>query len=175
MRNSKTWLWIILIVIILAISWFIYRNYFIPKIPEDITIDTNKILSLDNKKEKTHLSKVADTKGVYWMRGFDILWNEIEPKKGEINWDSTDEKIKEMNEGEIYLLPIVQPFANWDQETCHSEEKYFTEDNPKRGGRLGVGKPCDMNAYEEFLQKATERYDGDGKDDMPGLKIPIKY
>jgi len=32
-----------------------------------------------------------------------------------------------------------------------------------------------MNAYENFISKLVERYDGDGIDDMPGLVVPIKY
>jgi hypothetical protein len=32
-----------------------------------------------------------------------------------------------------------------------------------------------MEAYVAFLGRAVERYDGDGKNDMPGLTIPIKY
>ncbi|MBZ0190978.1 hypothetical protein KsCSTR_38890 [Candidatus Kuenenia stuttgartiensis] len=35
--------------------------------------------------------------------------------------------------------------------------------------------PQAKEAYIEFVKKAVERYDGDGKDDMPGLKNPVKY
>jgi hypothetical protein len=32
-----------------------------------------------------------------------------------------------------------------------------------------------MDYYLTFVERAVERYDGDGKNDMPGLKSPIKY
>jgi len=32
-----------------------------------------------------------------------------------------------------------------------------------------------MDAYRRFVCALVERYDGDGKDDMPGLKYPIKH
>jgi len=32
-----------------------------------------------------------------------------------------------------------------------------------------------MEAYKRFISACVERYDGDGKDDMPGLIYPIKY
>lgn len=32
-----------------------------------------------------------------------------------------------------------------------------------------------MGDYREFLKKFVERYDGDGIDDMPGLRYPVKY
>lgn len=35
--------------------------------------------------------------------------------------------------------------------------------------------PSDMNAYSEYVRRVVERYDGDGKDDMPGLKRGVKY
>ncbi len=130
-------------------------------------------LSLDPKAVATHLSKVADAKGVYWMRGFDLLWNELEPKQGTYDWETMDMAVKQFQKDNIYPLVIVKPFANWDQETCHPDSEYDA-DNPM-GGILKVGAPCDMDAYTNFLAKAVERYNGDGKDDMPGLETPIKY
>jgi len=38
-----------------------------------------------------------------------------------------------------------------------------------------VVRPYDLEAYRRFVTALVERYDGDGKDDMPGLEIPIKY
>ena len=35
--------------------------------------------------------------------------------------------------------------------------------------------PGDWLAYEKWIKSVVERYDGDGKNDMPGLEIPIKY
>jgi hypothetical protein len=35
--------------------------------------------------------------------------------------------------------------------------------------------PVDKNAYSSYIKQLVERYDGDGKDDMPGLVSPIKY
>ncbi|MDD5677962.1 MAG: hypothetical protein PHW60_08250 [Kiritimatiellae bacterium] len=35
--------------------------------------------------------------------------------------------------------------------------------------------PVDTEAYTAFVRAVVERYDGDGVQDMPGLKAPIKY
>ena len=137
--------------------------------------ERTEILTLDLQKEETHLSKVGGADGAYWVRAFDLFWNEIEPKKGKFDWSFADHRIKEFNQAEIYPLVVVKPFANWDQDACHPGDKYIAEFDPKKGGRVKVGEPCDMAAYAEFLKKAVERYDGDGKDDMPGLTIPLKY
>lgn len=134
-----------------------------------------EVLTLDPQKEKTHLSKVGKTGGVYWVRAFDMFWNEIEKEKENFDWSFPDQRIKEFNYMNIYPLVIVKPFTNWDQEDCHPEKNYIAEFDPMKGGKVKVGKPCDMEAYARFLEKAVERYDGDGNDDMPGLTIPVKY
>lgn len=133
------------------------------------------VLTLDPQKETTHLSKARETPGVYWVRAFNLFWNEVERQKGRFDWFSTDQKVKEFSQMEVYPLVIIDPFANWDQDSCHLEERYIADHGPEKGGKIKVGKPCDMNAYVRFLERAVERYDGDGENDMPGLTIPIKY
>jgi hypothetical protein len=167
---------LILLAVVTA-GLFIYRNYFSK---ETQTSPTNtKPVTLDPQKEATHLSKVAGEKSAYWMRGFDVVWNEIEPEKGKYDWEENDKMLTEFKTGQAegaYHLSIIWPYANWDQTACHSGEKYMATGHLKRGGEdLYMGVPCDMAAYSEFIQKVVERYDGDGKDDMPGLKIPVKH
>lgn len=157
---------------------YVYLKYFVESSEqlrdEDTGVSTGVVLELDSAKEATHLSKVLDTKGVYWQRAFELFWNEVEIEKGQLDWESLDERIEEFNEMEIYAVATIKPFANWDQDACHGKE-YEAEFDPKKGGKVKVGKPCDMEAYKDFLAKAVERYDGDGTNDMPGLEIPIKY
>ena len=169
----------VFVVVLLLISggFLIYKNYFSV---ENQTSPTNtKPVTLDPKKEATHLSKVAGEKSAYWMRGFDIVWNVIEPEKGKYSWEESDRMLTEFKDGQAegaYHLSIIWPYANWDQKTCHLEEKYLATGHLKRGGGdLYMGAPCDMAAYSEFIQKVVERYDGDGKNDMPNLKIPVKH
>lgn len=170
----KKWPIVILGIVILAVAgYFIYQKYlFTNKKAAQTAIP--KIVELDSKKETTHLSKVADTKGAYWVRSWEILWDNIEHKKGEFNWDKTDEIIKSHQKNNNYLLAMIQPYANWDQDACHGDE-YIAKNSKEAGGDLKVGKPCDMDAYQNFLDKLVERYDGDGENDMPELKIPVKY
>lgn len=141
--------------------------------------EEKKEIKLDPKKEATHLSKVMNTKDAYWMRGADLVWNEIEKKEGKFDWEFMDEMIKRSSSkssGETYHLSIIWPYTNWDQDVCHKEDKYLATGHLKRGGEdLKMGAPCDMEAYANFVEKAVERYDGDGIDDMPDLKVPIKY
>ncbi len=184
MKNKVLIIFLIILVIGIlgAGGFFVYKNYFSKKAEEiapSQTETTTKSVKLDPQKEATHLSRVANTSETYWIRGFDFVWNDIEKKKGEFDWSINDERLTEFKGGETegaYHLAIIWPYANWDQDTCHTDPKYLATGHLKREGEdLKMGKPCDMEAYANFLEKAVERYDGDGKDDMPGLSLPIKY
>ncbi|MFC1780372.1 hypothetical protein ACFLY9_01620 [Patescibacteria group bacterium] len=171
-RFAPVILVVILVIFSFGVGFFIHALFFDCEIQTDPT--SSSPVTLDSKKESTHLSKALDTEGVYWQRMFELFWNEVEGEKGELDWSSIDEHVKELNKMEIYPLAMVKPFANWDQDACHGEE-YEASYDPQKGGTVKVGKPCDMGAFKEFLAKAVERYDGDGKEDMPGLEIPVKY
>jgi len=118
--------------------------------------------------------KRHDTKDAYWQRMFRLFWNDVEKQQGEFDWSVPDERMEEFMDEDAYPVITVEPFANWDQDACHGDE-YISEFDSKKGGTVKVGKPCDMTAYEQFLTKAVERYDGNGVNDMPDLTIPIKY
>jgi len=72
------------------------------------------------------------------------------------------------------LIAVIWPFAEWDQANW---EPVGT--TPLILEHTGLGrsrrKPYDMDAYRRFVSALVERYDGDGIDDMPGLRYPIKY
>lgn len=173
---------VILLVLVLAAlgvgGVFVWKKYFSPK-PASQTTESG-VLELDPKKEATHLSKILNTPNAYWTRGLPFIWNEIEKEKGKFDWSVTDERVMGEKDGEtmgeMINLAMIWPYANWDQNTCHQGEKYEATGHLKESGEtLKVGKPCDMADYASFLEKVVERYDGDGENDMPNLKIPIKY
>lgn len=141
--------------------------------------DLNNSISLDPQKEASHISKVAGEKSAYWMRGMPIIWNNIEREKGKYDWEETDGMLGDEDgyfSGDAYHIAMIWPYANWDQNACHKDPKYMATGHLKESGEpLKMGAPCDMKAYGYFVEKIVERYDGDGINDMPGLKIPIKY
>lgn len=179
MKKALIVTFLIFIVLAAGIGGFIaYQKLFAGK--TSLTGVDGEPVKLDPEKEATHLSKVAGTPNAYWMRGLPFIWNEIENEKGEFDWSKSDERVQFAKEGkpgeELYHLAIIWPYANWDQAATHTDSKYLSTGHLKEGGEdLRVGAPCDMNAYAGFVEKTVERYDGDGIDDMPGLKTPIKY
>jgi len=133
-----------------------------------------QVVTLDQEKIDTHLSKAGGYKEAYWERsGFHR--NDIETSEGVYNWEYSDNFIGWYQDGYYCALMVLFPFANWDQESCHPEDGYTAEFEKGKGGTLKVGIPCDMGAYKNYLKALVERYDGDGVNDMPNLKVPIKY
>ena len=119
---------------------------------------------------------------VMWERampGF-AMWQQIEPEKGKYNWEKIDEYVKGAQERNIQTLITIQPFTDWDQETCNMHLEWRSDTGGKDPRDFlshahRKGKPCDMEAYKEFLRKLVERYDYDGIDDMSGLLYPVTH
>jgi hypothetical protein len=117
--------------------------------------------------------------GVRWAKPManpsgPFIWGLIEPQKGKYNWQGIDRYIQRIQGYNMALLAVIWPFAEWDQAnwgTVTNTASLIFDDRMCRGRR----KPYDMDAYRRFVSALVERYDGDGIDDMPGLKYPIKH
>jgi len=92
--------------------------------------------------------------------GGQFRWEFIEPAQGTYDWARPDSFVKRIQAEGLHLLVLVHPFTPWDQ--------------PGKNG-VNYDKPNNMTAFKRFIAKMVERYDGDGIDDMPGLRYPIKY
>ena len=132
--------------------------------------ETEEAIKSFHELEKSHFSRVGDVKNATWVR-FWVVWEAVQPKEGEYNFSLVDKIIKDFQSEDACILITIEPFANWDQNKCHGDEYWGYMPLPW----IKVGKPCDMDAYKDFVKKLVERYDGDGIDDMPGLMYPIKY
>ncbi len=104
--------------------------------------------------------------GVYWMEPaatFVFSWAEVQKKNPDgtyapYNWDRYDRLVKNAQAHNIHISAIISAAE------------------PKSGiaGRIVPSLPTDMEGFRAFVYAAVERYDGDGKDAMPGLLYPIK-
>ncbi len=139
-----------------------------------------------------------DTKSI---KNYGARW--VRPHPGPFLWDSaqssaaadydfsgTDEIVKKYSKKKIGILATLWPFAEWDQENnphyadcAVSENDEFLRGNRDKEGKTETGsylprhrcKPDDWDAYEDWVKAVVERYDGDGRNDMPKLKYPVKY
>lgn len=120
--------------------------------------------------------------GAAWTRPHPgpFVWGFIERVQGSYDFSYTDEYVIEAQKNNISILATVWPFADWDLQD-HPECRVSYNDifYPRNGINDGLPifrcKPNNMELYKKFLSALVERYDGDGQDDMPGLKVPVKY
>ena len=97
-------------------------------------------------------------------------WGRIHPASfGSFSWDNVDvdkdgrgldytnqdSHVKLAQKYNISILPSLSPESSWLQSS-----RYV---------------PTDIEAYRSYVKQTVERYDGDGVNDMPGLKFPLKY
>lgn len=133
-------------------------------------------------------SKLISDSGMHWNRvhlpGV-FSWNVIEHEKGKYDWAIPDTLVKSAQDYNINVLPNIWPFAAWDQKAWVDTGKREIVKALAEGKAwkiddtyplpLRYDGPHDWDAYSKWIFSMVERYDGDGKNDMPGLKYPIKY
>ncbi|HAZ08596.1 MAG TPA: hypothetical protein DCZ01_08775 [Elusimicrobia bacterium] len=105
--------------------------------------------------------------GVRWHRGLYAYWILVQPTQADIDrgvfhWEQNDREWGSVPESMAIFGNIGLP-----------ERRQAKEAGKPRlsGWRLNQSE----EAYLRFVKAAVERYDGDGVDDMPGLKVPIRH
>jgi len=128
------------------------------------------------KMGEVSTARLAHLLGLDWIRLDSVfIWGEIEPSKGEYNFEKSDEVVRKIQEYDVRVIAKITSFAEWDFKQKYPEKQL--ESLPRTTAHIPSPppyKPYDIEAYKDFVRKVVERYDGDGIEDMPGLKYPIK-
>jgi len=111
-----------------------------------------------------------------------VTWFAIESSPGVYNWSDLDSEVKQLQalglDMTMVLSPIINAFGAERQQVIAEVAKY-----PSLGYWLRQGNPGEFKLYPHdetlpiwvaFVKAAVERYDGDGKSDMPGLKYACR-
>jgi hypothetical protein len=115
--------------------------------------------------------------GIRWDRATSdkpFSWYLIEKEKGKFDWSGVDKYVQESQKYSFSILATIWPFTAWDQANWGPSTSTTRYANISQLGN-SRRKPYSMDAYMNFVSALVERYDGDCKNDMPGLKYPIKY
>ncbi len=118
--------------------------------------------------------------GIGWVRPHPgpFIWNSMQRgSRDEVDFTRTDSVVREAQSYGFNLLVTLWPFAEWDQLSRSDAANYMVSANDVFARELPLyrGNPVDWNAYDKWLSSVVERYDGDGVDDMEGLKFPVRY
>lgn len=122
-------------------------------------------LLMDSPRYSKELSEL----NIKWVRlsGLDgMVWAVVEPEKGRFDFKKLDRTIQDFYKNGFNLFITVSSFNVWDR---YGPGAGFDKKN-KPTHKL----PKDLEAYSNFLQRAVERYDGDGINDAPGSPV-VRY
>jgi len=116
--------------------------------------------------------------GATWAKfnGPGTHWDDIEPDPPvagvhRYQWRLVDEAVRALQgAGFPYLTIVIGPRSKWG---CRGEEGFFSQLKVK----LAASPPKDEHwgDYLAWVEAFVERYDMDGVDDMPGLKVPVRH
>jgi hypothetical protein len=118
------------------------------------------------------LAKVYSPLGANWAKIPLVDWGRIEPnppRKGvhNYNWGKLDKIVSEYQRYGFKLLVVLKARCKWGSKPARAEHR------DKAGYPSTPPKPEHLGDYASFVRSIVERYDNDGIDDMPGLKMAI--
>jgi hypothetical protein len=146
-------------------SWLTLRDH-TSSFNKFVTTMENGFGAIVRQLESIGYSSNRDVVGAF-------VWNVVQPEKdGSYDWTLADAVMKAAGEAGITVSAVMHPFAGWDT---------TEEVDPNRCVGIDfayfdhkVGAPKDIDAYTKWVTATVERYDGDGVDDMDGLKTRVE-
>jgi len=97
-----------------------------------------------------------------------------EPEEGTFDWIRPDKSISANEEIGTTTLPWLVSSSPWAQtERLRDLNKQAADRGSPSGSYQNLELPPDLDSYRRWVTTVVERYDGDGVDDMPGLKEGI--
>lgn len=118
--------------------------------------------------------------GVVWDRGgLYLMWVLVQPdiRKG-YDWQRFDEYFRSLPPGMMSLKNITVAHDGMVNIKGRSDIAGKVDRNEIDLSEHLEGttyRPKDSDAYSSWVKAAVERYDGDGIDDMPGLRTSVKH
>jgi len=110
-----------------------------------------------------------------------VVWFTCEPQPGVYRWNSIDEQIKKLQSIELDCTPVLMPINVFGENRTRLIEELDDRDILAflRSSEAAEWKLYPhgetLQTWKIFLRKLVERYNGDGINDMPGLKYPIRH
>jgi len=110
--------------------------------------------------------------GAKWVKIPLVTWGMIEPRppekgKHSYKWERLDSIVKEYQSAGFHIQMIIKASSPWGAKGFASP--------PERWRKSYPPKKEHWDNYYRFVYNLVDRYDGDGHNDMPGLRFPIRY
>ncbi len=99
---------------------------------------------------------------VHWVKSFPgpVFWGDIQTSKDlaedEWNWEAVDQLVNQATNQNTQLIVTIWPYANWDQQICHSDFPTITS-IINQSARQPYSL-CSKEDYMIFLTELIQRY-----------------
>jgi hypothetical protein len=139
------------------------------------------VFPLDPKYQNKPFAKLYQDAGLKWVNFGDVRWKALEPNPPvnqihRYKWFQLDKAVKHWQEHGFNIVFTLRTGNSWfsgsSQYTMDDEGlliKYMVNQSDR------FPKEEHIKDFKNFIASIVERYDGDGKDDMPGLLRPIYF
>jgi hypothetical protein len=163
--------------ILLLIFFLSFEAFAVEETPViDFGIGYAHPLKEEEYGDYSKMSKIFSGIGIHSTKINIVTWEQIEPKppkKGvhKYNWKELDKIVSIFQkEGYRNMEVVIQASSPWAMRDIKWGEKAMGKDNYSLPPTKDHWKD-----YTAFITNVVERYDGDGKKDMPGLLYPILH
>ncbi|MCX8228108.1 MAG: beta-galactosidase, partial [Sulfitobacter sp.] len=131
------------------------------------TIDLSRMAVTPNARlgiafpgDKTQYYPLIAQAGIGIAR-ISVQWKLVEPTPGRFNWSGLDRRVAALQALGIHPFLTFESNADWAT---------VAETRGVKNAR-----PRDPAQWQRFVNAVVERYDGDGRNDMRGLRRPVPY
>ena len=144
--------------------------------------DRNMFFGLSLINPAQHGAMVEEL-GISWLSlQPHVLWMAIEREPGVYDWSALDEEVRALQglglDITMVLSPLINAFGDERREIVDVIAQYPSF---LHFMRQGVGPQYRLHPQDEtlplwraFVRAAVDRYDGDGSNDMPGLRFQVR-
>jgi hypothetical protein len=128
-------------------------------------------------------AEIVDDLGVSWLSlQPHVLWMAIEQEPGVYDWSNLDEEVRALQALGLDITMVLSPLMNaFGEQREELIEIIKTYPSFIHFMRQGVGSEFRLHPqgetlplWREFVRAAVDRYDGDGANDMPGLRFAVR-
>jgi hypothetical protein len=144
--------------------------------------DRNMFFGLSLINPAKHGAMVEEL-GISWLSlQPHVLWMAIEREPGVYEWSALDEEVRALQALDLDITMVLSPLINaFGSERNEIVEVIAEYPSFLHFMRQGVGPEYRLHPQDEtlplwraFVRAAVDRYDGDGSNDMPGLRFQVR-
>ena len=134
-------------------------------------------------RDQELVDEVCETMPIRWVNLTRLEWKILEPRAPQngrhaYNWRNLDDAVQAWQRNGVHIMISARFASPWATAPRNDDEFVYLEGVPKQVALLGADylpKPEHADDFRDYVRNLVERYDGDGRDDMPGLLFPVLH